>query len=404
MIVVRLAAPGPGPGPGRRGLDARGAPAGEQVPHRPWRQKIVGTLHSLSIEQSIEKSGSGMAELEICAPDDQTVVETVAVDDIATVNAKVSAAARAMSRWAAMSPMQRAEALIQIAAATRAQLPSSPGCCPRNRARRSRRRSANWTGTPVQFAQYAGLATAVGRRHQQLGPGVSGHLERVPVGVVVGIVPWNFPASLFGSKVAPALAAGCAFLIKPAETTSAVTQRLAAIVQQFVPPGLVDVVIGGPDVGQMLVSHPDVARVAFTGSTAVGRRIAASAGEGLKRASLELGGCDPFVVLEDADVPLAMRCLIGSRFYNAGQVCVAPKRLVVHERVADEAVALLESKIRRIVPGPGLDPAALATGAGWPGRGALMNPVTGSANPEDVAATVAFLCSRAAGYVSGQVL
>jgi succinate-semialdehyde dehydrogenase/glutarate-semialdehyde dehydrogenase len=299
-----------------------------------------------------------MTELDIHAPDDHAVVGTIQVDDAASVSAKVAAAVRAMSRWAATSPMRRAEALIQIAAATRAQLPELARALSKEQGKTIKEAELELDRYLGPFTQYAGLATVAGGRHQQLGPGVSGHLERLPVGVVVGIVPWNFPASLFGSKVAPALAAGCAFLIKPAETTSLVTQRLAGVVQRFLPPGLVDVVVGGPDVGEMLVSHPDVARVAFTGSTAVGRRIAARAGEGLKRISLELGGCDPFVLLEDADVPAAVRGLMGTRFYNAGQVCVAPKRLVVHERVADEAVALLESKMQRIVPGPGLDPAS----------------------------------------------
>jgi succinate-semialdehyde dehydrogenase/glutarate-semialdehyde dehydrogenase len=297
-----------------------------------------------------------MAELHIHAPDDQTVVGTVQVDDAASINAKVAAAIRAMSQWAATSPSQRAEALVQIAAATRAEFPKLARELSKEQGKTVKEALLELDRYAGPFTQYADLATIARGRHQQLGPGVTGRVERVPVGVVAGIVPWNFPASLFGSKAAPALAAGCAFLIKPAETTPLVTQRLAEIAQQFLPPGLLDVVVGGPDVGEMLVSHPNVARVAFTGSTAAGKRIAATAGEALKRITLELGGCDPFVLLDDADLPTAVRSLIGTRFYNAGQVCVAPKRLVVHQRVADEAVALLESKIQRIAPGPGLDP------------------------------------------------
>lgn len=295
-----------------------------------------------------------MACLTVHAPDDQAVLGQVPVDDAASTDAKVACAARAMAAWAAAAPMHRAEVLLQIAAATREALPALADTLSKEQGKTRKEALLELDRYVGPFLQYAGLATAAGGRHQRLTPGVMGHVERGPVGVVAAIVPWNFPASLFGSKVAPALAAGCGFLIKPAETTPLITLRLAEIAQAHLPEGLLNVVVGGPEAGEQLVSHPGVARVAFTGSTAVGRRIAARAGEGLKRMSLELGGCDPFVLLEDADVPAAVRSLMGTRFYNAGQVCVAPKRLIVHESVAEEAIELLTARIERVVPGPGL--------------------------------------------------
>lgn len=298
-----------------------------------------------------------MTELTIRAPDDGTVLDTLTPDDAAGVDAKVHAAARAMTSWAASSPMYRAEILLEIAAATRAALPELAAALSKEQGKTRKEALLELDRYVGPLLQYAGMATTMtGGRHQQLGGHVAGHVERGPVGVVAAVVPWNFPASLFGSKVAPALAAGCGFLIKPAETTSLITLRLAEIARSFLPPGLLDVVVGGAAVGDVLVTHPQVARVAFTGSTAVGRQIAARAGGGLKRLSLELGGCDPFVLLEDADLKGAVRSLMGTRFYNAGQVCVAPKRLVVQEQVADEVIEMLTARIARVQPGPGLEP------------------------------------------------
>lgn len=297
-----------------------------------------------------------MAELTVHAPDDQRELGRVAVDDAASVEAKVAAAVRAMQTWSDTSPMHRSEVLHTIAAALRGQQDELAQALSREQGKTLKEARVEVERAIGPFVQYAGLATAISGRHVRLGPDVEGLVERVPVGVVAAVVPWNFPLSLFATKLAPALAAGCGFLIKPAETTPLVTAQLAAIVQEFLPDGLLDVVVGGADVGEMLVGHPAVARVAFTGSTAVGRILGARAGAELKRLTLELGGCDPFVLCDDADVPAAVRALMGTRFFNAGQVCVAPKRLVVHERVAEEAVALLSRKLERIVPGPGLAP------------------------------------------------
>ena len=298
-----------------------------------------------------------MSEFTVYAPDDRSVLGTVPLDDPAGIRAKVRAAAAAMSVWSARPPMARAEVLLRIATVTQDELPDLAKALAKEQGKTVREAAMELDRYVAPFLQYAGLATTHGGRHQRLGD-VEGYVERMPVGVVAAIVPWNFPASLFGSKLAPALAAGCGFLIKPAETTPLITLRLVGIARRFLPEGLLDVVIGGPDAGEALVSDPGVGRVAFTGSTAVGRVIGARAGQDVKRVTLELGGCDPFVLLDDADVPAAVRVLMGGRFYNAGQVCVAPKRLIVHQAVADEAVELLTSKLKRVVPGPSLDPSS----------------------------------------------
>jgi phenylacetaldehyde dehydrogenase len=298
-----------------------------------------------------------MNVLTVRAPDDATVLGQLSLDGPETVAEKVAAAGRAMAGWAAMPVARRSEALRAIATETRAQLPELAAALAKEQGKTVREAVLELGRFIGAFDQYASLAgyVSVGRS-EVLGAGTAGHVERNPVGVTAGIVPWNFPASLYASKLAPALAAGCAFLIKPAETTSLITHRLTGIVREAVPRGLVDVVIGGPEVGALLVGHPAVTRIAFTGSTAVGRAIAGQAAACIKRVTLELGGCDPYVVLDDADLPAAVRGLMGTRFYNAGQVCVAPKRLIAHEAVADELIAMLTDKMSRIRPGPSLDP------------------------------------------------
>lgn len=291
--------------------------------------------------------------ITVRAPHDHSELGRVEVDTQRTIDAKVKAASVAMREWASSSPMNRADALLAIEADTRERIDELAVALSQEQGKTVKEAHLELDRYLGPFRQYAGLATTVGGTSIKLAPGVRGMVDKRPVGVVAAIVPWNFPASLFGTKLAPALAAGCGFLIKPAETTPLITKRLMDIAVPHLPDGLLDLVVGGPEVGSSLIEHPDVNRVAFTGSTAVGRQVAATAGRGLKRSSVELGGSDPFVLLEDAELPAAARALMGTRFYNAGQVCVAPKRLIVRQEVSAEIIDLLVERIGRIVPGPG---------------------------------------------------
>lgn len=299
-----------------------------------------------------------MGTLTVRAADDGTELGQLPLDDHESIDRKVAAAAQAMHGWRGLGPDRRAAVLHAIAAAARAELPALARELAKEQGKTVREAELELDRFVGPFDQYADLLDSAPGRRQVLSATVAGHVERNPVGVTAGIVPWNFPASLYASKLAPALAAGCGFLIKPAETTSLITARLSELVARELPHGLVDVVLGGPDVGSALVAHPGVSRIAFTGSTPVGRAIAATAAAGPKRVTLELGGCDPYVVLDDADLPAAVRALMGTRFYNAGQVCVAPKRLIAHHAVADDLIARLEARMARIRPGPSLDPAS----------------------------------------------
>jgi acyl-CoA reductase-like NAD-dependent aldehyde dehydrogenase len=203
---------------------------------------------------------------------------------------------------------------------------------------------------------YAGLAKAVrGIAVHGLDPGVEGRVLRRPLGVVGAIVPWNFPTTLLSNKLGPALLCGNTVVAKPADTTPFTTLRLAEILTAAgLPPGVLNVVPGtGPVAGEALVTHPLVRKVAFTGSTPTGERIAQLAATGAKRLTLELGGSDPMIVCDDADLARAASAASMGRFYNCGQACLAIKRLYVFESVADEVIEAVAAKARRLRVGLG---------------------------------------------------
>ena len=177
-----------------------------------------------------------------------------------------------------------------------------------------------------------------------------------PLGVVAAIVPFNYPLLLLVWKIAPALAAGNAVVLKPSELTPLATLRFVERSLAHLPRGIVGVVTGGPDVGNALVEDPDVACVAFTGSTAVGTRIAVKAAERLKRVNLELGGIDPLIVFEDADLDIAVPGSAWARFLNNGQVCTSAKRIYVVEPIAKAFVERFVAHTRTLKVGDGMLP------------------------------------------------
>lgn len=172
---------------------------------------------------------------------------------------------------------------------------------------------------------------------------------REPVGVVGAIIPWNYPLLMAAWKVAPALAAGCTVVLKPAEQTSLTALELAGIAEEVdLPPGVLNVVTGfGADAGQSLVDHPLVDKLAFTGSGAVGSKIMAAAAKDIKRVSLELGGKSPFLVFEDSDLDKAVEWVMFGIFWNQGQVCSATSRVLVHERMYQSFIDRLVVEAKR---------------------------------------------------------
>ncbi len=184
------------------------------------------------------------------------------------------------------------------------------------------------------------------------------YTQRVPVGVCGQIIPWNFPLLMACWKVAPALAAGCTTVLKPAEQTPLTALRLGELaLEAGLPEGVLNVVTGPGETGAALVDHPDVDNLAFTGSTVVGREIGAKAGRALKRVTLELGGKSPNIVLPDADLDAAVKGSYQAIYYNTGQSCNAGSRLFVQRDQFDSVVAGLAEVAAKAKVGPGLDPA-----------------------------------------------
>ena len=203
---------------------------------------------------------------------------------------------------------------------------------------------------------YAGLAKNLrGGYVPNLDVRTHGLIVKRPLGVVVAIVPWNFPTTLLGNKLGPALVCGNVVVAKPAETTPLTTLRIAEIMREHgLPEDVFQVVTGkGSVLGEALVTDRRVAKVAFTGSTPVGKRVGELAARGVKRVTLELGGSDPMIVLHDADIDGAVSAASVGRFFNCGQACLAVKRLYLHEAIADEFIEKLVAKAQKLSVGPG---------------------------------------------------
>ncbi len=209
------------------------------------------------------------------------------------------------------------------------------------------------------MAFYAGLASKIRGSYVPLpNNAMYGMVMKQPVGVCGAVVPWNFPTTLMGTKIGPALAAGCTSIVKPASTTPLATVRIVELLNQAgLPKGVLNVVTGpGSVVGEELLRNPKVRRIAFTGESGTGKHVMEVAGGLMKRVTLELGGSDPMIVCEDAFMKGALTGAAVGRFYNCGQACLAVKRVFVLEGVYDEFVEGLVGKAGRLAPGNGMNP------------------------------------------------
>jgi acyl-CoA reductase-like NAD-dependent aldehyde dehydrogenase len=294
--------------------------------------------------------------LQVLEPATERVLETVALAGADEVDEAVARAKRAFPAWRAVSPSDRALLLRRIAAAVREHAEELAVLEARN------------AGKPIADARgEMGMVAAVfdyyaGAPERLLGDSIpvaggQAFTVREPLGVVGLIVPWNFPLTIAAWKLGPALAAGNTVVLKPAELTPLTALRFAELARRAgLPEGVLEVVAGlGPIAGARLVEHPDVAKIAFTGSTRVGRGIAASAAATLKRVTLELGGKSPNIVFADADLPAAAAAAAGAVFGNAGQDCCARSRIHGQRGAVDEFLAELEPVVTAMRVGDPLD-------------------------------------------------
>lgn len=299
-----------------------------------------------------------MSEHHVLNPATEELVATVTASTPSDVDAAVARAAQAQARWAALAPGDRARLLRRFAAVIDehveelAQLEVSEAGHPIGNAR--------WeAGNARDLFEYAagGIERLTGAQIPVAG-GLNVTLHE-PLGVVAVIAPWNFPMPIASWGVAPALAAGNAVLLKPAEMTPLTALRLAELgLVAGLPEGLFQAVPGaGRVVGNALVEHPGVAKVVFTGSTGVGKQIMAKCAGGVKRVTLELGGKSPNIVFADADIEKAAAAAPGSFLDNTGQDCCARSRILVQRSVYDRFLELLEPAVKAVTVGDPADPA-----------------------------------------------
>ncbi|HYL98808.1 MAG TPA: aldehyde dehydrogenase family protein, partial [Blastocatellia bacterium] len=239
---------------------------------------------------------------------------------------------------------------------------------------------------------YAGLGKNIrGGYIPQIDDGKFGMIIKRPLGVVGAIVPWNFPVSLMGNKIGPALLAGNTVVIKPAETTPLTDLKVIGLFYEAgLPKGVLSVVTGkGSVVGEEIVANPKVKKVGFTGSTEVGRRVMASAAATIKRVTLELGGSDPMIVCDDADIDEAVKAAAIGRFFNCGQACLAIKRLYLFDSIADSFVDKLAARVKKLKVAKGTT------------DGAIVGPLHTESQRSEVESQVQDAVSKGAKVVLG---
>jgi acyl-CoA reductase-like NAD-dependent aldehyde dehydrogenase len=315
--------------------------------------------------------------LEVLNPATEEVIATVPAAGPRDVDAAVTRAARAQEGWAALAPTDRARLLRRFAAVVDAHTDELAALEVREAGHTAG--DARWeAGNVRDLLDYAagGVERLNGRQIPVAGGIDITFLE--PLGVVGVIAPWNFPMPIAAWGFAPALAAGNAVVLKPAETTPLTALRLAELaLEAGLPEHLFQVLPGaGPVAGAALVEHPGVAKIVFTGSTAIGKQIMAKCADSLKRVTLELGGKSPNIVFADADLDKAAATAPGSFLDNAGQDCCARTRILVQRSVHDRFLELLEPAVQAVTVG---DPADPATG---------MGPLISAAQRDRVAAYV----------------
>lgn len=295
---------------------------------------------------------SGAATLAVLNPATEEVLAEAPRADIAQLNAAIAAAKAAFPAWSAKPTGERGALLGKLADALEAKKEEFA------------RLLTQEQGKPLAEAQWEiDFSVSVIRHHASLDLQIEVLkedatqkivLQHMPLGVVAAIVPWNFPMLLLVIKVAPALLAGDTLVAKPAPTTPLTTLRFGEICAEVLPAGVVNIIVDQNDLGAALSSHADVAKVAFTGSTATGKKVMGGAAATLKRLTLELGGNDAAIVLDDVDPVEVAPKLFAAAMMNAGQVCLGAKRIYVHESQYDQICDELGRLARESVVDDGL--------------------------------------------------
>jgi betaine-aldehyde dehydrogenase len=305
---------------------------------------------------------------EVLSPDDAWIevknpatgerIDRVPAGSAGDVAEAVDAAAAALTSWKKKGMRERGMILFHAAEKVREQHKDLARLLTMEQGKPLREAIDEVRGYANILEYYAGISAQPAGETVRLGAAGDALVMREPLGVCGAIIPWNMPVLIMGWKVGPSLLAGNTLVLKPASATPLTNLRLARILDESgLPPGVLNVVTGsGGEVGEALVKHPGVKKISFTGNCATGKRIRELASVQVKELILELGGSDPMIVMDDADINKAVEGALRGRFYNAGQTCTAVKRLYVHEKIADEFVQRLKTRISAMNVGNGLGP------------------------------------------------
>ncbi|AUX68210.1 aldehyde dehydrogenase [Porphyrobacter sp. HT-58-2] len=272
----------------------------------------------------------------------------------ADLDRAISAARAAFPGWAATPYAERAASIAALADAVERHADDFAPLLTREQGKPLAEARREVMGLATWLRAAAGMALPV-TVHEDI-PARYCETRHVPIGVVAAIAPWNYPLLLAAFKLGPALVTGNCVVLKPSPFTPLTSLKLGELAQSILPPGVLNVVSGGDALGPWLTAHPGIDKIAFTGSTATGKRVMASAADTLKRITLELGGNDPAIVMHDIDPAMLAPALFWAAFGNAGQVCLATKRLYVHAAVYDEVRDALVAYAAGVTMGSGIAP------------------------------------------------
>jgi len=337
-----------------------------------------------------EASDGGTTEIRNPATGD--VVDRVSAGTQSDINNAIDAAESAFRKWSAVAPPQRAEILYKAAHLLKerekdlARLLTQEQGKPLREAVLEIRRFAH------TLEHYAGLAKSIrGGYVPALDDRRYGMIIKKPIGVCGSIVPWNFPVSLLGNKIGPALVTGNTVVVKPAATTPLTDiQAVQLLNEAGLPPGVLNIVPGPARiVGESLLKDPRVRKIGFTGATSTGRHVMEVAAQNIKRVTLELGGSDPMIVCDDADLDEAVSAASVGRFFNCGQACLAIKRLYLFDKIHDQFVASLVAKVEKLRIGNGLE------------QGIIVGPLHTAAQRQEVEDQVNDAVKRGARVLAG---
>ncbi|HEX7750925.1 MAG TPA: aldehyde dehydrogenase family protein [Novosphingobium sp.] len=288
------------------------------------------------------KASVGASSFDVVNPATGQAFAQCPKADAALLDRAVAAAKAAFPAWAARPIDERAALVSALADALEARTAEFAALLTREQGKPLPQATSEVMGTIQTLRAFSGMRPDLRTLKETEGNRVVEH--RTPLGVVAAITPWNFPLVLVANKLGPALVTGNTMVLKPAPTTPLTTLLFGELCGEILPPGVVNVICDENDLGARLTAHPDVAKVAFTGSTATGRKVLGSSADTLKRVTLELGGNDAAIVLDDVEPALAARKVFQGAMANAGQVCVAVKRAYVpaamYDAVCDELVKL----------------------------------------------------------------